>query len=97
MSKLTGETTLRIIQNTPIEKEQNDLNSFWKVLKKSDLSDKTIIAYQHDLKLFLKWLFDINPSRTMSSLSEIDIGLNPIKVRKSPRRSQKIHERAFIT
>lgn len=73
MVDLTGETTLRIIQNAPIEKEQNDLCSFWTVLKKSDLSDKTIIAYQHDLKLFLKWLFDINPSRTMSSLSEIDI------------------------
>jgi hypothetical protein len=32
------EDTLRIIQNTPIEKEQNELSCFWTILKKSDLS-----------------------------------------------------------
>lgn len=65
---------MRIIQNNNTKPAwQNYFNKFLLSLQKSDLTPKTISAYQHDLSLFVKWLMNINPGCKLQSLTEIDI------------------------
>lgn len=64
---------MRIIQINHLSGWQKHVEQFLFAMQKSDLMPKTIAAYQHDLALFIKWLFTINPARQLQTLTEIDI------------------------
>jgi len=66
-------TTLRIIQTDGDSDWKTHVEQFLQAIRRADLAQKTIIAYQHDLSLFTKWLFAISPTKQLSSLTEIDI------------------------
>jgi site-specific recombinase XerD len=64
---------LRIIQINKESTWQNYIDQFLVIMQRSDLAPKTISAYQHDLSLFIKWLVQINPTRQLQNLTEIDV------------------------
>lgn len=73
MEDLTGRTTLRIRRNGPKESWEILNQLFFQFLLKNDLSQKTISAYQNDLRIFMSWSEAFGLKREPNSLNEVDL------------------------